>query len=113
MHEAPRRINGLVIAQVLRQILIKRLAIPPQRRVVRVRGKRLSHINGETQARPSLIPDIGRWKTAFSRQWFGVRIGLVGDTLVEAEASEGGFRDGDVGVGVEEQDVFKEERICE
>ena len=107
MHEAPRRIKSLVIAQVLRQILIKRLTIPPQRRIISVRRKGLSHIHGETQARPSLVPNIRGRKTAFSGQRFGLRIGLVGDTLIETEAGEGRFRDGDVRIGVEEQDVLE------
>ena len=113
MHEAPRRIHRLVIAQVLRQILIERLTIPPQRRVARVRGKGLSHIHGEAQARPRFVPNIDGGKTAFSWQGFSVRIGLVGDALVEAEAGEGRFRNGDVRIGVVEQDVFKQKRVLE
>ena len=107
MHKAPRRVNRLVIAQVFRQILIECLTIPPQGGVIRVRRKRFSHIHGETQARPSFAPNIGGRKTAFGGQWFGVRIGLIGDTLIETEAGESRFRDGDVRIGVEEQDVFE------
>lgn len=109
MHKAPGRIHRLVVAQILRQIAIKGLTIPPQRRIARVRGKGFSHIDGEAQARARLVADVGGRETAFGGQGLGGRIGLVGDALVEAEAGEGGFGEGGVGVGVVEEDVGEEE----
>ena len=106
MHETLRRIHRHKVAQVWRQIPVKRLTIPPQRCIIRARWIRLPHIHGKTQTWSRLVRNVRGRQTPRRRQVGRGAIRLVGDTLVKAKAGDGCLREGDVSVGVVEEEMF-------